>query len=125
MSKHSKILIVDDEPSNVRLLERILELADYRDCKSTTDPRQALELFRQFQPDLVLTDLHMPQLDGFALMEQLKALIPSHVYLPIIVLTADINPETRQRALAAGANDFLVKPLDHMEVVLRIGNLLR
>ncbi|HUR46630.1 MAG TPA: response regulator [Candidatus Saccharimonadales bacterium] len=125
MSKHSKILIVDDEPANVRLLERILEVAGYFDFKSTVDPRRALELFQQFDPDLVLTDLHMPHLDGFALMEKLKVLIPSHVYVPIIVLTADINPETRRRALALGAHDFLVKPLDHMEVVLRIGNLLR
>ncbi len=125
MPKHAKILILDDEPANVRLLERILELAGYTQFKSTTDSRRAIELFRELRPDLVMTDLHMPFLDGFAVMEQLRNLIPANAYLPFVVLTADMNPETRRRALAAGAHDFLIKPFDHMEVVLRVSNLLR
>src|SRR5438128_2468252 len=103
----------------------MLEIANYSDVSSATDPRRALELFQQARFDLVLTDLHMPHLDGFALMELMRAGLSSQTYLPIIVLTADINTETRRRALAAGANEFLLKPFDQMEVILRIENLLQ
>jgi len=121
---NAKILVIDDEPSNVRLLERILDLAGGFSYRCTTDPRQAVPLFAEFQPDLVLTDLHMPHLDGYQLMEQLKQLIPEDNFLPIVVLTADITAETRRRALGAGASDFITKPLDTTEVQLRIRNLL-
>jgi CheY-like chemotaxis protein len=128
MSKHylsqAKILIVDDEPSNVRLLERILEISGCKHVLATTDSRQALALFMEFEPDLVLLDLNMPNLDGFGVMDQLKAAGQPEDYLPILVLTADITTETKRKALACGARDFLVKPLDNMEVVLRIKNLL-
>ncbi len=120
----AKILIVDDEPSNVRLLERILDLFGGIQYRSTTDPREAVPLFAEFQPDLVLTDLHMPHLDGYQLMEQLRQLVSEDFFLPIVVLTADITAETRRRALAAGASDFITKPLDATEVQLRIRNLL-
>jgi signal transduction histidine kinase len=92
--------------------------------KSTTDPREALPLYFAFQPDLILLDLHMPHLDGFAVIEQLKEAVPVEEYLPILVLTADITVETKRRALASGAKDLVTKPLDHFEVVLRINNLL-
>ncbi|MGB8168605.1 MAG: response regulator [Chthoniobacteraceae bacterium] len=120
----AKILIVDDEPSNVRLLERILELYGVGDVRSTTDSRKALSTLFEFEPDLVLLDLNMPFLDGFAVMAQIKEAIPAESYLPIVVLTADVTAETKRRALAAGAHDFLTKPLDNSEVVLRIKNLL-
>ncbi len=120
----AKILVVDDEPSNVRLLERILDLFGGLQYRSTTDPREAIPLFAEFQPDMVLTDLHMPHLDGYQLMEQLRQLIPDDSFLPIVVLTADITAETRRRSLAAGASDFITKPLDATEVQLRIRNLL-
>ena len=120
----AKILVVDDEPSNVRLLERILDLFGGLKYRCTTDPREAVPLFAEFQPDLVLTDLHMPHLDGYQLMEQLRQLISDDVFLPIVVLTADITSDTRRRALAAGASDFITKPLDATEVQLRIRNLL-
>lgn len=81
-------------------------------------------MFAEFQPDLVLTDLHMPHIDGYGLMEQLRQLIPEGSFLPIVVLTADITAETRRRALATGASDFITKPLDTTEVQLRIRNLL-
>lgn len=125
MKHKGKILIVDDETANVRLLERILEISGYLNFVSTSDPRQVLELFRSFQPDLVLTDLHMPHLDGFAVMQQIRACQDPDTYVPILVLTADVTVETRRRALGAGATDFLVKPFDHMEAVLRIGNMLQ
>jgi len=118
----SRILVIDDEPGNVRLLERFLKDAGYRDVQGTTDPRQALALYQTFQPDLVLLDLMMPYLDGVAVIQTLA--IPEDVYLPVLVLTADVTLEARQRALAAGAKDFLTKPFDRLEVLLRIKNLL-
>ena len=120
----AKILIVDDEPSNVRLLERILEISGCTSVRGITDSRQTLPLYFEFEPDIVLLDLNMPHLDGFAIMQQLKAAIPAEDCVPILVLTADITPETKRRALAGGAKDFVTKPLDHTEVILRIGNLL-
>lgn len=120
----AKILIVDDEPTNLRLLERLLQTAGYRDVASTTDPRRVLELYRALQPDLILLDLMMPHLDGVAVLEQLKIEIPQGVYLPVLILTADVTLEAKRRALAAGAHDFLTKPFEQLEVVLRIGNLL-
>ncbi len=120
----AKILVVDDEPSNVRLLERMLELFGGLEWRCTTDPREAIPIFAEFQPDLVLTDLHMPHLDGYQVMEQLKQIIPEDVFLPIVVLTADATAETRRKALFAGANDFITKPLDTTEVQLRLRNLL-
>lgn len=120
----AKILVVDDEPSNVRLLERMLDLFGGIEYRCTTDPREAIALFAEFQPDLVLTDLHMPHLDGYQLMSQFRQLIPEDSFLPIVVLTADITAETRRKALASGASDFITKPLDTTEVQLRLRNLL-
>lgn len=120
----AKILIVDDQPANVALLEAILEGAGYTDVLGTTDAREVARLHHEFQPDLILLDLMMPHMDGFTVMSQLAALIPAGEYLPILVLTADISADARTRALSAGAKDFLTKPLDHLEVLLRIRNLL-
>ncbi|MDR3406253.1 MAG: response regulator [Chthoniobacter sp.] len=120
----AKVLIVDDEPANVRLLERILALAGCHHVRCTTDPRQALALFLEVEPDIVLLDLNMPHMNGFSVLEQLKAAIPLEDYLPILILTADITVETKRKALTSGAKDFLTKPLDHAEVILRIQNLI-
>ena len=120
----ARFLIVDDEHSNVRLLERMLEFAGGFQVESTTDSRKALGMFLDWQPDVVLLDLHMPHVDGFALMSQFRAAVPPGEYLPILVLSADITPETKRRALAGGAHDFLTKPFDHSEVLSRIQNLL-
>src|SRR5881628_1757097 len=122
--KAARILIVDDESANVRLLERVLEREGYTNLKSTTDARQALPLYTEFRPDLVLLDLAMPYLDGFQVLERIKPLISSQTFLPILVLTADITMETKRRALESGAKDFLTKPFDQVEVLLRIRNLL-
>ncbi len=102
----------------------MLDLFGGIEYRSTVDPRTAVGLFAEFQPDMVLTDLHMPHVDGFLLMEQLQSLVPEGSFMPMVVLTADITPETRRRALAAGASDFITKPLDTTEVQLRIRNLL-
>ncbi|PYN59954.1 MAG: hypothetical protein DMD92_08000 [Candidatus Rokuibacteriota bacterium] len=119
-----RILIVDDEPANVRLLERLLQGAGYTQLEKTTDSRQVLALYQTFHPDLVLLDLLMPHLDGVAVLGQLRSVIPSGAYVPVLVLTADATLDAKQRALAAGANDFLTKPFEQFEVVLRIRNLL-
>ena len=121
----SRILIIDDQSSNVLLLEGILEEEDYNAYRSITDSRQALPVFLEYRPDLILLDLQMPYMDGFEVMHQLQACVPSSISLPILVLTADITPETKRQALAEGATDFLTKPFDPTEVILRIKNLLR
>jgi signal transduction histidine kinase len=120
----ARILIVDDEPVNVRLLERFLGNAGYRHLEHTTDARRALDLYRSFQPDLILLDLKMPHLDGVAVLQQLGAEIPATAYIPVLVLTADVTLEAKRRALAAGARDFLTKPFEQFEALLRIQNLL-
>lgn len=120
----ARILIIDDEPSNIRLLERVLELYGGVEWRSTVDPREAVPLFAEFSPDLVLTDLHMPHVDGYQVISQIRELLDANSFLPIVVLTADISPETRRKALRSGASDFITKPLDTTEVQLRIRNLL-
>src|SRR6476646_10877000 len=110
-----KILIVDDEPANVALLEDMLGEQGYTHLKSTTDSRRVLELCDEFDPDLILLDLFMHLLDGFGVLESLRA-DRGEGYLPIIVLTADVNAETKRRALNLGATDSLNKPLDFIEV---------
>jgi DNA-binding response OmpR family regulator len=118
-----KILIVDDEPANVALLEEILVENEYTRFESVTDSKEALEVCKNFQPDLVLLDLMMPPPDGFTILERLRA--ETHeTFLPIVILTADTTEESKRRALEAGATDFLLKPFDHTEVALRIRNLL-
>src|SRR5471030_2571216 len=101
-----KILIIDDEEPNVRLLERFLTRAGFDNFISTTDSRESAALFADFQPDLVLTDWLMPEVDGCAVIEQVRALVATDDYLPIVVLTADITRQVKKRALTAGATDF-------------------
>jgi response regulator RpfG family c-di-GMP phosphodiesterase len=122
--KHARILIVDDQEANVRLLQRILAGAGYAHLQTVRDSRKVVDLYGEFQPDLILLDLHMPYLDGLAVMKLLEPLIPVDAYLPILVLTADVVAETKQKALSTGAKDFLAKPFDAAEVLLRIHNLL-
>src|SRR5687768_18021299 len=120
----ARILVVDDEKPNVLLLERILAEAGYVDAVSTTDPEQVLDLVDGLRPDLIILDLHMPKMDGFAVMEQLRSSLDPTSHPSILVLTADITREVKHRALVAGAQDFLTKPLDMEEVLLRIRNIL-
>ncbi len=122
--EQSRILIVDDEPHNVRLLERLLNRVGYHQITTTTDPRSVPQLFAELEPDLVLLDLHMPHMDGFEVMGQIVPSLPRGTYLPILVLTGDLDPERRERALSAGAKDFITKPFEATEVLLRIKNLL-
>lgn len=120
----ARILVVDDQAPNVRLLERLLTSAGYHRLYTTTTPEQVPALVSQVNPDLILLDLHMPGLDGFGVMEHLQGRLNEERYLPILVVTADLSVEVRQRALGAGAKDFLNKPFDAVEALLRIRNLL-
>ena len=120
----ANILIVDDQETNVFLLERVLRRAGYDNVASTTDPTRVRALYEAFQPDIVLLDLKMPHMDGFEVMDELSRYISQGDYLPILVLTAEDSPEAKQRALSMGARDFLTKPFDHDEALLRIRNLL-
>lgn len=122
--RDSAVLIVDDEQANLDLLEACLLDDGYTRLHCVRDPREVLERYDAIQPDIVLLDLHMPHLDGFAVMEQLLERVPGGDFLPILVLTADITPEAKRRALSGGAKDFLSKPFDLGEVVQRIANLL-
>jgi putative two-component system response regulator len=118
-----KILVIDDEPANVALLEAMLSEGGYTRVRSVIDSRLALETCESFEPDLVLLDLMMPHVDGFTILEALRA-DAGESFFPIIILTADANESTKLRALRAGATDFLLKPFDQLEVLLRMTNLL-
>jgi putative two-component system response regulator len=119
----ARILIVDDEAPNVEVLRRLLERAGFTRIQTTMDPREAAKLYVDFRPDLVLLDLHMPHLDGLAVMDELNQ-IAEATYLPILILTGDVSPEARRDALSRGAKDFVHKPFNTDEVLLRIGTLL-
>lgn len=119
-----RILVVDDEPANVLALRALLASWRYTEVESTTDPHDAIELCESLRPDLLMLDLHMPRLDGFEVMARLAAQLRGPTPLPIIVLSADMTIETRRRALASGARDFVTKPFDAEEVRLRVGILL-
>jgi EAL domain-containing protein (putative c-di-GMP-specific phosphodiesterase class I)/CheY-like chemotaxis protein len=118
------VLVVDDMQANVTLLERLLARAGVGRVVGITDPRQAIEQYHAITPDLILLDLHMPQLDGLAVLKALRGVIPVDSFTPIVVLTADTTFAAKEQALAAGAKDFLTKPFDQAEVLLRINNLL-
>ena len=118
---HAKCLIVDDNAVNVLLLEQMLRDAGYSRISSTTDPRAVCALHRENEYDLILLDLQMPGMDGFEVMEALKA-VESDGYIPVLVVTA--QPGHKQRALAAGAKDFVSKPFELTEVLMRVHNLL-
>jgi len=122
--KNANILIVDDQEANIAVLTGFLLMQDYTNIGSTIDPRQVADLITIFKPDLILLDLSMPYMSGFEVMKQIKSLIPADLFLPILVLTADISFESKKKALSDGAHDFLTKPFDLVEVGLRIKNLL-
>ena len=118
---HATVLIVDDQPVNVQLLEQLLAGAGYTQVSSTTNPLEVAALHAKHRYDLILLDLKMPGMDGFQVMEALKE--DKHdKYLSVIVLTAE--PAHKLRALQAGAKDFISKPFDLIEVKTRIHNAL-
>lgn len=120
-----KLLLVDDEAHCTKLMEAFLRQAGYSRITMTNDARQALELFQQVKPDLVALDMRMPHMDGFEVMRQLRQVIPADDYVPILIVTGELDAPTKHKALAEGANDFINKPVDATEVVLRIKNQLQ
>jgi putative two-component system response regulator len=121
--RNARILIVDDEDNNVEILRRVLTKAGFVHLESTTDSRQAKALYIKHKADLVLLDLRMPHLDGLQVMAELSD-IGEATYLPILILSADVTPEARRDALSRGAKDFLNKPFQPDEILLRIKTLL-
>jgi putative two-component system response regulator len=120
----ARVLVLDDEPANLEFMRHVLAPEGYGGLVALADPVQAVERFVELAPDLVITDVVMPGLDGFEVMARIQAMLPAGAYLPIVVATGDPSPEVRRRALAAGARDFLAKPLSPAEVRLRCRNLL-
>ena len=118
---NASILIVDDQLTNVQLLEQLLSEAGYNNVSATLNPAEVCALHRRHQYDLILLDLQMPVMDGFQVMDALKSTITND-YLPVIVLTA--QPAHKLRALQTGAKDFISKPFDLIEVKTRISNML-
>jgi putative two-component system response regulator len=121
----SRILVVDDQPTNVRLLEGLLARWGFNNVTGLTDPALVARRVSDEPPDLVMLDLHMPELSGLDVMRLLEPESDPSTPVPILVLTADSTVETKRQALAAGASDFLTKPFDSEEVRLRVSNLLR
>jgi EAL domain-containing protein (putative c-di-GMP-specific phosphodiesterase class I)/FixJ family two-component response regulator len=120
----ARIVVVDDEPANVALIGSILRRAGFTQVVSFVDPRLALEAVVHSQTDLVLLDLHMPHIDGLAFLDALHASRAYSAFVPVLVLTADVTRDALKNALRAGANDFVTKPIDADEVLLRVHNLL-
>ena len=122
--KPGRILIIDDQEENIHLLEKILVKAGYEEVASTTNAVGANDLQRQFKPDLVLLDVHMNGKDGFQVLEEIVSQGDGSEQIPVLMITADDSANVKRRALALGAKDFLSKPFDSAEVLLRIRNLL-
>lgn len=120
----SRILIIDDQAANLRLLEDLFIGEGFTQLVGTTDAKAALGLYSAFDPDLVVLDLMMPELDGYAVLEQLKRRGNPYDFRPVLVITADVTAEAKRRALSLGAKDFLTKPFDTLEAMLRVWNLL-
>ena len=116
--KEAKILIVDDQPANVTLIEKMLDIDGYINVISTTDPTQVESIYLEQGSDLILLDLNMPVMDGYQVLTKIREVDPD--YPPIIVLTAQSDRESRIKALDLGARDFLAKPFDRVELMTRI-----
>jgi putative two-component system response regulator len=119
----ARILIVDDEPVNLKLLDKMLSAQGYSNLVLIQNPLQVLETYQQQRADLILLDINMPQLDGFGVLEQLKAL-NDPLLPPIVILTAQHSQDFLLRALNAGARDFITKPFDRNELLARVRNML-
>ncbi|NUN10204.1 MAG: response regulator [Ignavibacteriaceae bacterium] len=122
--KDARIIIADDQQSNIEVLREFLLMQGYENLYEFSDSREIIPKVKEIKPDLLLLDLMMPHLTGFQVMDLLKSENLQSEYMPILVLTADVTQEAKLKALKGGANDFLTKPFDLVEVGLRIKNLL-
>ena len=119
----SRVLVVDDDETETELLKAFLH-GEVDEIESVTDSRQVEEVFAKFQPDVVVLDLHMPGDDGLEVLRRLRSARESLGFLPVIMLTGDESHVARNAALILGADEFLTKPVDRSELVLRVRNLL-
>lgn len=123
--REGRIVFVDDEPANLALLDSILRTAGYFDLVACESPAEAWRSIEAHEPDLLLTDLHMPQQGGLAFIRDLRGQVPEAEAFPIVVVTADLTAEAEKEALALGASDFVTKPFQAHQIELRVRNLLR
>ena len=121
---NARILVIDDEPANLALVAAVLAREGYAEVETLADPQGAAARYLAFRPDLVLLDLMMPSIDGYALLDSLGRLTSADELVPIMVLTADTSIEAKRRALALGARDIVTKPFDVFEFALRVANLI-
>jgi DNA-binding response OmpR family regulator len=122
--KDARIMIVDNEEPVVRLLEEILILDGYSNLVIATDPRHVRSLFQAFEPDVLLLDFKMPYLDGFQVMHELEPCVVRGVHVPTVMITADVTPAVRRRAAVSGVDDFLLKPVEMSELLMRVRYLV-
>jgi putative two-component system response regulator len=120
----AKILVVDDEPHVIAIIEAALASGGYRKVLTTSRSAEVLELYHREAPDLIIMDMKMPGVHGMAIIEELHDVVPAEDYLPILVVTGDQNVDRKLRALAWGAKDFLAKPFEVPELLLRVRMLL-
>src|SRR5687767_4732961 len=118
-----RILLVDDDISSLCLLEGVLNRLRFKNTRKLTDPCRILEEFESYSPDLIITDVEMPGMNGIELAEQLRNYLPRETCLPILVLTGSSNPAIKRHALLAGVTDILFKPFDSAEIQMRVRNL--
>jgi putative two-component system response regulator len=123
--KGAQILIVDDAQVNAALLRKFLENDGYTRIAYEADPWKVVDVVEAVQPDVILLDIHMPQLDGFGVMKLLDKEVALKAEIPIVIVSADASPETTQRALAAGVFDFVGKPFEESEISLRVRNAVK
>lgn len=121
----AKILVIDDNEHNLKLARQVLLFAGYSDIRILQDPREAVNAILCDEPDLVLLDVHMPYMDGYEILERVHGRLDPDKFVPILMCTSDNSLEARQRALNLGANDFITKPFERTEMLLRVRNFLR
>ena len=119
-----RIMILDDEEALVWALEKLLQQAGYRQITTLTDAREAVAVFESFRPDLLLLDLQMPYHDGYSILRSLKPLLAGDPHFPILVMTGEVQADAKLRALTEGARDFVTKPFEQIEVLIRVKTLL-
>lgn len=120
ISRTAKILVVDNDPVSVQLLTTMLKRGGYQHIWTTDDPARAVELFREVEPDLVLLDLHMTPMDGLEVLRRFRERGPSAAQIPVLLITGDVTDQARLNALLSGVHDFITKPIDLVETLLRI-----
>ena len=119
----SRVMIVDDEPVNIKVARKYLQIAGYQNFITSTDSPAVMELIRVEKPDVILLDIMMPQVSGLDILKAVRS-DAALAHLPVLILTASTDADTKHKALELGATDFLAKPVDPSELVPRVRNAL-